>query len=157
HLKPKDNKLRIIFDLPPRWLGQFGFTSQIHDWKPRFNYTWDWQPRLVQIGVWDNIRLIESDGREIERFQAWGDADPVAGTGILHARGKAPAGYRVRFTLRYSTYVVRKEEVAAADFNAKGLHWTKVPVDLWWPNLAGPQHLYTVECELLDKAGTVVD
>src|SRR5258708_26833006 len=136
-LKPKGNQLRIIFDLPPRWLGQFGFTSQMHDWKPRFNYTWDWQPRLVQIGIWDAIHLIESDGQEIERFQAWGDAEPGAGTGILRARGKAPPASRIRITLRYSTYVIRKEELDAKTFNAVGVLWNGLPVDLWWPNLMG--------------------
>ena len=156
-LKPKDNKLRIIFDLPPRWLGQFGFTSQIHDWKPRFNYTWDWQPRLVQIGIWDFIQIIESDGQAIEQFQSWGDADPESGIGLLYVRGKVPPASRVRITLRYSTYIIRQEEVDAAIFNANGLTWTKLAVDLWWPNLAGPQHLYTVMCELLDKGGKVSD
>jgi hypothetical protein len=54
--------LQIIFDLPPRWLGQFNHTSQIKDWKARFNYTWDWQPRVVQIGIWDRITLEVGDG-----------------------------------------------------------------------------------------------
>ncbi len=156
-LRAKNNHLRIIFDLPPRWLGQFGFTSHVREWKTRFNYTWDWQPRLVQIGIWSSIHLIESDDREIDTFQCWGDAETGAGTGILNVRGRAGSSDgHVRITLRYGSYVVRREEIPAARFNSKGVRWDGLAVDLWWPNLTGPQHLYQVDCELLNS-GKVVD
>src|ERR1019366_9806272 len=64
-----ENALQIVFDLPPRWLGQFNFTSRIRDWKARFNYTWDWQPRLVQIGIWDRVSLEVADGRELANLR----------------------------------------------------------------------------------------
>ncbi|MBI2841878.1 MAG: hypothetical protein HYX78_00605 [Armatimonadetes bacterium] len=47
YLCERHNVLRIVFELSPRWLGQYGYTSRITDWKPRFNYTWDWTARLV--------------------------------------------------------------------------------------------------------------
>ena len=75
HLAKSGNRLRIVFDLPPRWLGQFGFTSQVREWKTRFNYTWDWQPRLVQVGIWDNLTLEVSDGAEIAELCCSADAD----------------------------------------------------------------------------------
>jgi beta-mannosidase len=70
----KGNVLRIVFDPPPRWLGQCGYTSRMTEWKVRFNYTWDWQPRLVQIGIWDAITLEVSDGQEIVEFRCVADA-----------------------------------------------------------------------------------
>ena len=69
YLIESDNVLEIIFDLPPRWLGQFGRTSQMTEWKTRFNYTWDWVPRLVQTGIWDSICLAVVDGCEISDFR----------------------------------------------------------------------------------------
>jgi beta-mannosidase len=152
-----DNTLRIVFDLPPRWLGQFGFTSEVRDWKARFNYTWDWQPRLVQTGIWEPIRLVESDGREIRSFRCWGDADPERGTGALHVRGRVPSSTRVRLRLDYAGFNIRTEEVPAARFNARGAEWSGLAIDLWWPNLAGQRHLYTLTCELLDAGGSVLD
>jgi beta-mannosidase len=156
--RPKNNQLRIIFDLPPRWLGQFGFTSAVHEWKARFNYTWDWQPRLVQIGIWDAVRLVETDGHEIDSFQCWGDADPAAETGILHIRGKTglPDG-RVRVTLRYASHTIKTEEIPVARLDGMGVTWDSLPVDFWYPNMTGPQHLYDVTCELLDNGGRAVD
>ena len=55
------NVLRVVFETPPRWLGQFGYTSQMREWKPRYNYTWDWVPRLLQAGIWDAVTLVASD------------------------------------------------------------------------------------------------
>lgn len=65
HTKTSGNELHIIFTRPPRWLGQVGYTSKMTDWKPRFNYTWDWMPRLVQIGPWAPMQWIASSGPEI--------------------------------------------------------------------------------------------
>ncbi len=65
HLAASGNVLRIVFDLPPRWLGQFGYTSRMTDWKVRYNYTWDWTVRLVQVGIWDTVTLEMTDGREL--------------------------------------------------------------------------------------------
>jgi len=64
-LRPQNNSLLIVFTCPPRWLGQFGRTSEIRDRKSRFYYTWDWVSRIVQIGVHDAIR-IEAFDSEIE-------------------------------------------------------------------------------------------
>ena len=43
---------------------RFGYTSRMKDWKPRFNYTWDWITRLVQVGIWDHpSRKPTADGK----------------------------------------------------------------------------------------------
>ncbi|MEN6451863.1 MAG: hypothetical protein ABFC96_15340, partial [Thermoguttaceae bacterium] len=82
-LKPKGNVIDIIFDLPPRWLGQFGQTSKMTEWKARYNYTWDWVPRIVQAGIWDDIRLVATTGPHIADFQCAADADVKSGKGWL--------------------------------------------------------------------------
>jgi beta-mannosidase len=61
--------------------------------------------------------------------------------------------------------VIREERVRAGQFNAQGVSWQNLPVELWWPNLAGeqggsetaPLHLYTVHCTLLDAADKTLD
>jgi beta-mannosidase len=157
HLKPDKNLLRIIFDLPPRWLGQFGFTSQMHDWKTRFYYTWDWQPRMVQTGIWDRIELVEKDNQVIHDFRCLGGADVATGTGTLRIDGTVPVGTSARLTLRYAGHTIRTETIPAKVFNAKGVNWRELAVDLWWPNGMGPQHVYDLSCALLDGSGKVAD
>jgi beta-mannosidase len=74
HLRASDNRLQIIFECPPRWLGQFGYTSRMTEWKPRYNYHWDWTARLVQIGIWDAIMLEVVEGPEIQALSVTTDA-----------------------------------------------------------------------------------
>ncbi len=161
HLVPSRNVLRIVFDLPPRWLGQFGRTSRFTDWKVRFNYTWDWTPRLVQIGFTDAVLLETSNGAEIADFRCAADAESAAGGGVagmLTVRGRVPAGRgTVRLVLSGSAGVVREERLSAAAFTSIGFAWRDLPVEPWQPNLRGSQPLYTVSCDLLDERGTVLD
>ena len=154
HLKAAGNVLEIIFDLPPRWLGHFGWTSQMTEWKTRFNYTWDWAPRLVQTGIWDRIALVAVSGGELRSVRCATDADPAAGTGLLEVSGEALAdvGHRVGVRLEKDGVAIRCAECSAAEF-AAGLTWTDLPVDLWWPNMEGRQPLYTVIFALLDAQG----
>ncbi|MFA6291657.1 MAG: glycoside hydrolase family 2 TIM barrel-domain containing protein, partial [Victivallales bacterium] len=134
-LKEKGNRIQIVFDCSSRWLGQFGYTSQMTQWKPRFNYTWDWMPRLVQIGVWDGISLEVSDGKEIRDARCWTDGDS------LYAVAK---GGRLRLTLKDGDKIIKTEE-----FGNK-IVWKNLPVERWWPNGQGSQKLYDVTCELIE-------
>ncbi|HXT35370.1 MAG TPA: hypothetical protein VN837_07310, partial [Chloroflexota bacterium] len=156
-LRDQGNTLRIVFDLPPRWLGQFGATSTITEWKPRFNYTWDWMPRLVQIGIWDDIELEVSDGTEIADLvcTACLGAD---GHGALDIRAnvREPEDACVQLTLIRGEHTIREGTYPAGDLQA-GLRWEGLAVEAWWPNGAGPQPLYTMRCRLLDRSGVGED
>jgi len=158
HLQPADNVLQIIFELPPRWLGQFGYTSQMTEWKPRFNYTWDWVPRLVQVGIWDDLLLVATDENEIQRLICTTDADVNATTGILDFSGAVggETGHHIRVTLAQGQRLIRAQDYGTAEFE-KGVHWESLPIELWWPNLEGGQLLYDLRCELLDAQGNVLD
>jgi beta-mannosidase len=153
-LKPKDNVVDIVFDLPPRWLGQFGSTSKMLDWKARYNYTWDWVPRIVQVGIWDDIRLVATTGPHIADLQCATDANPESGKGWLEMGVNVEGGRdgMVRLTLEKDGAVVRTSDVPAAQV-AKKIVWENLPIELWWPNLEGNQPLYTVTCRLLDGQG----
>ena len=158
-VKSSNNQLRIVFDLPPRWLGQFGYTSRMLDWKTRFNYTWDWQPRLVQIGIWDRIDLVVTDGFEIEVLRCTTDVDLASHKGKLVAKGCliAPPDAKVHASLKSAGKVVYEETLSAELFSKQGISWQDLPVDLWWPNLQGSQPLYDFEVQLIDANGEVID
>ncbi len=128
-----ENLLQIVFDLPPRWLGQFNYTSKIRDWKARFNYTWDWVPRIVQIGVWDRVTLEVSDGRELAgmRCQLWADGFTLF--------GNSPA--RVEVRLEDGERCLLREWIEPARL-AAGAAFKGLPVERWWPRGEGPQKTY---------------
>ena len=159
HVRPNDNQLHIIFFVPPRWLGQIGYTSQMKEWKPRFNYGWDWIPRLVQIGPWEPVTLIATDGDEISEFRCRTEWDITSRTGSPVDEGEpgteARAG-RVRLTLRHGGAMVKLAQVSGSEF-AQGVQWQELPVQPWWPNGDGGQPLYSATCELLDEDGNSID
>ena len=157
-LNKTGNILEIIFDLPPRWLGQFGYTSQMREWKTRFNYTWDWVARIVQVGIWDAIRLVVGDGREIRRVHPKADAVPGRWMGRLELRGEIAGGedLSVEVRLHRAGALVRSARYLPSEF-AEGIVWDDLPVELWWPNLEGAQALYTLTCRLLDAGERELD
>jgi beta-mannosidase len=152
HVKDNGNILQIVFDCPPRWLGQFGYTSKMTQWKVRFNYFWDWTCRLVQIGAWDDILLEITDGQEICEFYAVGDVRNDIKDCFVRIWGHidCPEDCRVRLTLEKDNRIIREQIISVANFNATDIVWSNLPVELWWPNLQGQQPLYTLRCVLLD-------
>lgn len=158
HLEAERNILRIIFDLPPRWLGQIGYTSQVKEWKTRFNYTWDWIPRLVQIGIWDDIFIEEIEGIEIENVSCVSDADYENSTGILKLSGRvSPSASTVCAELSKDGTLIKEEKISAIQFNAVGFNWVNFPVELWWPNLEGDQPLYDLTLSVYDDDNELHD
>jgi beta-mannosidase len=160
HVQATGNRVHIIFFTPPRWLGQVGYTSQMKEWKPRFNYTWDWIPRLVQLGPWEPVTLAVSDGAAITTFRCRTDWAVATASGTLWVQGtlEAPAdgAHRVRLTVRADEAILHTAEMTPEAF-ATGVEWSGLAVAPWWPNGAGDQPLYTVTGELLDSHGTVLD
>lgn len=157
--------LSIIFACPARWLGQFGSTPEMTVWEPRFNYTWDWTPRLVQIGIWDDLLLEVSDGFEIAALRCTTqveDADETGALGILRVQAEVAAHYgaSVRVTLREAgsdEQACLFQETYRADILNGGISKTHLPVRLWYPNGSGTQPLYQVQVELFAADGALVD
>ncbi len=157
-LKENGNVLEIVFDLPPRWLGEFGYTSQMREWKTRFNYTWDWVPRLVQVGIWDAISLAVVDGSEITSLRCSTDVDVKKGAGTLEFSGKITPGEAgtLQVSLEQEGSLIRRGEFSAIEFE-RGIRWEGLPVQLWWPNQEGEQPLYQFTCSLRDGNGNEHD
>ncbi len=142
------NTLQIVFDLPPRWLGQFNHTSQIKDWRARFNYTWDWQPRLVQIGVWDRVTLEVSDGRELADLRCQLSPDGFT------LFGSAPDRVEVRLESGDRCLLAQTVEPGVL---ARGATFAGLPVEPWWPNREGAQTTYRLTCRLAGPDGGTAD
>jgi beta-mannosidase len=157
HIKSTDeseHRLEIIFDCPPRWLGQFGYTSQMTEFKPRYNYTWDWISRIVQIGIWGDIRLEITDTHELDDVYIGTDYDLAHETGILSVSFKWPDedGWSARLTLngiRSDPYKLNK--------GTNTILWADLGVEPWWPNGYGEPSIYELSLTLLDPDGVEQD
>lgn len=145
HLRPGDNRLQIVFTDIPRWLGQFGHTSRMTDWKTRFNYTWDWTSRLVQIGIWDAIALEVGDGARLDDVRAWTEGE------IVRVAGSAHGGARVRVAVGDAT--LEADAAALAD----GLALTVPGAARWRPNGLGERTLHPLTVTLHGADGGEID
>ncbi len=141
-----DTRLEIIFDCPPRWLGQFGYTSRMTEFKPRYNYTWDWTSRLVQIGIWDEVRLEIADVGEFGDVAIGTDFDVARESGILSVRVNTPdeAGWRLRMSLD----AVRTERYELTPGENVVL-WSDLDIEPWQPNGFGEPTLYDLSLTLI--------
>jgi beta-mannosidase len=155
-LQPSANVLEIVFDLSPRWLGQFGYSSKMTEWKPRFNYTWDWSPRLVQVGIWDDIFLVALDDAEIQAFAIATDYDLEHGTGWLAITASITPGPSGSWQIQ-----LKDEKTVLFDETYSGTQLQEEiqnrQVRPWWPNLEGDQPLYTLTCRFINTQGQEVD
>ncbi|MFQ3548389.1 MAG: glycoside hydrolase family 2 TIM barrel-domain containing protein [Armatimonadota bacterium] len=159
-LKPTDNILQIVFEDSPRWLGQFGYTSKMTEFKTRFNYTWDWISRLVQIGIWEPIKLEITDGIKLDFVQLSSsyDINQKKGSLEINIKSKANGGIQLELELLDSGgKLVRNEKVFADELNQSKCFWGNLDVDCWWPNGIGNQPLYSFHVKLLDSNGQLHD
>ncbi|HEY3330708.1 MAG TPA: glycoside hydrolase family 2 TIM barrel-domain containing protein [Capsulimonadaceae bacterium] len=153
-----DNIIEIAFDVPPRWLGQFGYTSRITEWKPRYNYTWDWTARLVQTGIWDEIRLVFADTGEISELKISASLDINSNLGSLDIRADITGDGAASATISLAgSCGLVLDETVAIDRLATGVTFGDFAVSPWGPNGTGERALYQVTVELVDANGAVLD
>lgn len=150
------NTLCLLFRGVPRETGQIGFTSNTFTQKARFNYKWDFSTRMVNIGPWQEVLLhVYDDAELLDPFTGstlrGGGNTPIVGEvsfeAFLHA---ADGQYDADVTL----YAPDGELAAHCELfglrSGEKLRATLHCPDpqLWWPNGAGEQPLYTLKIEL---------
>ena len=140
----KAHRLGIVFHETPREQGQIGFSSRSRFFKPRFSYGWDWCPRFVPIGIWDDIRLVVgSIPLELVKVTTELSPDLTLGRVRIGLSGaEKGSALRIRLTRAGKT---------VADFGqACGRDLFEVQFEVrdpepWYPNGHGPQPLYGLE------------
>ncbi len=117
--------------------------------KPAVSYSWDFHPRLIPLGVWDELRLA------VRSSDAWLDhvevayelaADFSSAELRLHSEGRAA---RVHWTLHDPAGNI----AGACQGDPHQLIVSINQPHLWWPSSEGPAALYTSTVEVFDRAG----
>jgi len=159
--KLSEIRVEIVFEPPPRWLGQICRTSKIKDWKPRFNYTWDWISRIVQIGIWDEVFLEICEEACFEEVICTTSYKTESSLGTVEIAGKIcndSPGRKIKVSItKESNELPIVEYIFEAGDLEKGIRMDGIPVEAWWPNGMGGQHLYHVRVELCDKNNATID
>ena len=154
-----ENLLLVVIKSAPDEMGQIGYTSRTYTQKARFSYKWDFCPRLVNLGLYGEVRIEQKGHAELTHPYVR-VMDAKAGkvhldTGVT-ATVDTPAEIKVDIvddqgntvaSAAHSLALTAGENSFAADFVIQD-------PKLWWPNDYGEQPLYRIKIDLRDSAGS---
>ena len=129
--------------------------------KPKYQYGWDWGPRIVTIGPWRPVRLDAWDDARIETLrveqEALSDREARLLARIdLVADHPARAQVQVDLTDPHGKHrIVTRAVMLAAGANAVTVPLTVADPERWWPVGDGRQPLYAVAATLLDRGAAI--
>jgi beta-mannosidase len=122
--------------------------------KPKYQYGWDWAPRIVSIGVWKPARLEAWDDARIDALRVEQEALNDSEARLL-ARVRVVADREAKASVRVDLIAPdgKRQQVTREVALAPGINEVAVPVSItkpqrWWPVGYGPHSLYTVTASL---------
>jgi len=130
--------------------------------KPQYQFAWDWNPRLVNVGIYKPVRL-EWGAARIDQVTIYPELAKDHSSAKLHVRTHLSNTLRdvVQATLQVSVVEVSgctesiQVDLQPGNNNFETILDVANP-QLWWPRPHGEPHLYTVNVELLLE-GTLLD
>jgi len=148
--------LALVFGTPPEAFGQIGYTSETTDLKPRYNYSWDWCPRLVPLGVRGALELESGLDRAVSLTSAVTHLDE----NLVHATAEAVIDFDPSLLPNTGPLVA---ELTIAGMTRSmdlepGKNTLRVSLEnpaLWWPRGEGAQALHELKVSVRDAANAV--
>ncbi|MBK8020837.1 MAG: hypothetical protein IPK19_05250 [Chloroflexi bacterium] len=152
-----DNLIAVVIEPAPHEEPQVGRTSRVRTHKSRMTYWWDFCPRMVHLGIWQDVSLRVTGNVRIDdvfaRPQLSPDLHRAEVAVSVELTALQPADVQVRTTIRQSGSVVATA-VRAAALPTGTTRWehtlTVESPCLWWPNGHGDQPLYEAEVVVED-------
>ncbi len=142
----KETRLQVILEAAPDEMGQIGYTERTHTQKARYTYKWDFGTRLVGMGLWGEVYLEQIVAARVLDTAITFDGE------TLHVLAHTDAPAMLNFYLQKDGKTLA--QVAAKDGDA-----VRIPIEapqLWYPNGAGAQPLYTVITAVVGEGGEVL-
>lgn len=141
-------EIRIIIDPVPKYEHAHRPRAEAsHSCKPAVSYGWDWHPRLVPLGIWDEIYLEEREETFIASAEARYELNKSLDLAVvrLHAAFSGPAAGELAWTLSGPDGETLFRQAVQVSGSEADLEATVEQPQLWWPHDHGKQPLYTSE------------
>ncbi|RPJ50094.1 MAG: hypothetical protein EHM21_05710, partial [Chloroflexi bacterium] len=152
----RENLLVVVIDPAPFEQPQIGYTSRVSTQKARMNYWWDFCPRMVHLGIWQDVYLRVSGSARIEEVHVQPElsADLQRAEIDVHCRLDVPDNFETRLVVRLrkagEEAVIQEERLSFGLGQQDGvIRLSLERPELWWPNGSGAQPLYEVEVAAL--------
>jgi len=151
----EENHVAVVIDTAPVEQPQVGRSSKVRTHKSRMGYWWDFCPRMINVGIWDDVYLKASGPAKLE--DVW--VHPSLSGDFLHAEVEISTEISVLEEIEVELEAViwfEGQEVACGHLTSilkpgTSSLQTSLPVwspELWWPNGYGDQSLYQVEVKV---------
>lgn len=157
------NNLMVVLYQVPEVDGQIGYSNRIRHLKSRFNYSWDWCPRIVPVGIWEDVYIkVYSHVRIIDFFPKTSIGEDGAYKISTYTEidvsvpGEYLFAYRVFDNTREIYHHFDKVKLLAAKQKIQ-FEMMMDGVEKWWPNGYGEQHLYNIELVVTKENGVLCD
>jgi beta-mannosidase len=146
------NELKVIVYPAPKIPNRPVDRSQAaHVVKPAVSYGWDWHPRLIPLGIWDETFIEVQPSSFIEDFDVNYTLNHQLTKADIELKisGRNLGGLPFVWTLTDETgkEVLKSEGKAQIEFSNP---------QLWWPHDHGKPYLYTSTIRLFDSSGKVI-
>lgn len=163
-LKQGENTLAVKFEPVSQHtvhnINMWGNYGKERPWarKAQMNFGWDWGPRLVTAGIWQDVRLKKYKQAKLESVQAQTvelsrETAQIKIDLEIDNFNKSEQLAAIIKLNNQTTELEFKQEITAS---RESVTFTVEDPELWWTNDLGPANLYQLEVELM-AAGIVVD
>lgn len=124
-----------------------------HSVKPALSYGWDWHPRLIPLGIWDETGLSVEPNSFIEEFSNHYELNSGLDQAILHiaikGRNVKQCSFIWSLTDNSGRIILKKE--GALETDELGFSTDLINPTLWWPHDQGSPYLYNSNLSLQDR------
>lgn len=149
----------LIYPAPKRIDAPVGRAQADQCCKPAVSYGWDWHPRLIPLGIWDETYLEVRPACHIKNaevlYNLSNELDKVY-IDLYTEISEVAEG-----TIKWTLYDKNNNQIFSMEKELKnkntGFSYTLENPELWWPNGHGDAVLYTSKIELTDKQGKLLD
>jgi beta-mannosidase len=151
-----NNEIRIrIFPIPKKESESADRNQAASSVKPAVSYGWDWHPRLVPSGIWDDTWLEVLPESHLEEVSVQYTLSEELDRAYIRveALGKNLEGCTINWSLADSAGV-KVDMGYLNSYHDRGVLLTELTnPKLWWPHDHGDSYLYNYTLELADKSG----
>lgn len=159
-LAKESNELLIkIFPIPKMHNESADRSQAAQSVKPAVSYGWDWHPRLVPSGIWDETYLEVKNASHLN--DVWVDYTlngDLTKTDIeVKIVGKKLDDCKLEWELKTREGMIVAKSSAENLANSLTLSSTLNNPNLWWPHDHGDPYLYTSIIQLFDNNGKLLE
>jgi beta-mannosidase len=152
----EENLLAVVIEAAPHEEPQVGRTSRVRTIKTRMNYWWDFCPRMIHLGIWDDVYLEVTGPVRIANVfvrpqlsQDFNRADVSLTTELDSVvQGIVDQEVIIRYAGRVIAQQRTSHELKKGQTHLENCLEVTAP-HLWWPNGQGKQELYEAEVRLV--------